>query len=39
MDHELGFDSEFDVDTLIGDIDVDFDDESLTLPEDGLFDA
>jgi len=39
MDYEAGMDDLFDVDALIGDIDVDFDDDALTLPEDELFDA
>ncbi len=39
MDYDLGMEDTFDMDALIGDIDVDYDDESLTLPEDELFDA
>lgn len=38
MDYELGMDDAFDVDAIIGDFDVDFDDDSLTLPEDDQFD-
>lgn len=38
MDYEMGTESAFDMDAIIGDIDVDFDDDSLTLPEDDLFD-
>lgn len=37
MDHELEMDCGFDVDSIIGDIDVDFDDDALTLPEDDQF--
>lgn len=38
MDYDLGTDELFDMDAIIGDIDVDYDDESLTLPDDELFD-
>jgi len=39
MDYEFGNESDFDMDALIGDIDVDYDDESLTLPDDEMFEA
>jgi len=39
MDYEFGTENDFDMDTLIGDIDVDYDDESLTLPDDEMFEA
>ncbi len=38
MDYELGTETEFDVDAIIGDFEVDYDDDALTLPEDELFD-
>lgn len=38
MDMEFGTEH-FDVDSLAGDFGVDYDDDSLTLPEDELFDA
>ena len=38
MDYEAGFDlEEYNVDAIIGDYDVDFDDDALTLPEDDQF--
>lgn len=38
MDYELDMDGVFDVDAIIGDIDVDFEDDALTLPGDDQFD-
>ena len=38
MDYELDFEKPFDVEAIIG-ADVDFDDDTLTLPEDELFDG
>ncbi len=38
MDYDLGTENDmFDMDAIIGDIDVDYDDDSLTLPDDELF--
>ncbi len=37
MDYDFEFDSEFDVDSMIADVDVDFEDDALTLPDDSLF--
>lgn len=36
MDYEMTFDTPFDMDAMIGD-EMDFDDDTLTLPEDSLF--
>jgi hypothetical protein len=38
MDYEMEFDTGFDVDSIIADVDVDFEDDALTLPEDDQFD-
>jgi hypothetical protein len=38
MDYEMEFDTAFDVDSMIADVDVDFEDDALTLPEDDQFD-
>lgn len=37
MDYDLSMEDTFDMDAIIGDFDVDYDDESLTLPEDEMF--
>ena len=37
MDYDLGTEGTFDMDAIIGDFDVDYDDESLTLPDDEMF--
>ncbi len=39
MDYEFGAEGDFDVEAMIGDFDVDYDDESLTLPDDEMFEA
>jgi len=38
MDMEFGTEH-FDVDALVGDFDVDYDDDSLTLPDDEMFEV
>lgn len=39
MDYEFDTEGSFDVEAMIGDFDVDYDDESLTLPDDEMFEA
>ena len=38
MDYDFEFDTAFDLNDVAGDVDMDFDDDTLTLPEDDLFD-